>query len=114
MYHMDDKHLEVAKQIAVKHRKKKHCDHCYDRAYIGVTVENMLMLCHKCVDMDAAVAEWNEYVETQPDLQEHFGKIEKPEEGEESKLQPKPTYREHVRGTAEHAPVMKGHKTGER
>ena len=113
MYRMEDKHLEVAKDIALRNRKKKNCDHCYDRAYIGVTTENMLMLCHKCVDMDAAVAEWNEYVETQPDLKEHFGAIEKPEEAE-NHAAPKPDRGQHVRATSQHAPVMKGHKTGER
>ena len=114
MYRMDDKHLDVAKEIALRNRKKKKCDHCYDRAYVGVTTENMLMLCHKCVDMDAAVAEWNEYVETQPDLKEHFGAIEKPEDEEAERHVPKPQQGKHLHERPQHAPVMKGHKTGER
>ncbi|MCD4828449.1 MAG: hypothetical protein K8R90_03345 [Candidatus Cloacimonetes bacterium] len=113
MYRMDDKHLEVAKEIALKHRRKKNCDHCYDRAYIGTTTENMLMICHKCVDMDAAVEAWNEYVETQPDLKEHFGKLEKPAEGEEHKTR-RPQGKQHIHNQPDHAPVMKGHKAGDR
>jgi Zn finger protein HypA/HybF involved in hydrogenase expression len=50
MFKLADEHLEVAQEIAQKHRRKKHCDHCYDRGWIGINEQNLLVLCPHCVD----------------------------------------------------------------
>jgi hypothetical protein len=75
MYHLDDIHLEKAKQIALANRKKKSCNNCYERGYTGTTQENTLVLCTKCVDEEKAMTEWKEYVETVPELKEHFHEL---------------------------------------
>jgi len=75
MYKLEEKHLEKAKEFAVSSRKKKRCDHCYDRGYIGVTPENTLVLCNKCVDMDMAVSKWKEYVKDIPQLKEYYADL---------------------------------------
>ena len=72
MFRLDEKHLEKAKEIALNNRKKKSCNKCYDRGYIGVTEENLLVLCTKCVDMEKAMDDWKNYVAQFPDLKEHF------------------------------------------
>ncbi len=90
MFKLDDKHLEAAQTIAGKHRRKKSCDNCYDRGWIGTTDQNLLVLCTRCVDMDAAVEEWKTYVTGHEELKEHFSELfeEKPvtEEEEEHVL----------------------------
>jgi hypothetical protein len=85
MFTLDEKHLEEAKKIALKHRRKKSCDHCYDRGWIGVNEQNLLILCTKCVEMDAALEDWKTYVSGNEDLKEHFSELfeEKPVETEE-------------------------------
>lgn len=92
MFTLDEKHLEAAKKIALKHRRKKSCDHCYDRGWIGVNDQNLLILCTKCVDMDASMEDWKTYVSGHKDLKEHFAELfeEKPveEEKEEHKVLP--------------------------
>ncbi len=75
MYHLEEVHLEKAKQIALANRTKKSCHLCYDRAYTGVSQENTLILCPKCVDEPKAMAEWKEYVEAIPELKEHFHEL---------------------------------------
>ena len=75
MFRLDDRHLEVAQEIALKHRRKKRCDECYDRGWIGVTDNNLLVLCTRCVDMDAAMDEWKAYVSEHEDLKEHFAEL---------------------------------------
>jgi len=75
MFTLDEKHLEAAKKIALKHRKKKSCDHCYDRGWIGVNDQNLLILCTKCVEMDAAMEDWKAYVSGHKDLKEHFAEL---------------------------------------
>jgi hypothetical protein len=75
MFRLDDKHLEKAKEIALKNRKKKSCNKCYDRGYIGVTEENLLVICTKCVDIDKAMEDWKEYISDFPDLKEHFKEL---------------------------------------
>ncbi|HOD18024.1 MAG: hypothetical protein ACE14O_06420 [Candidatus Cloacimonadaceae bacterium] len=90
MFILEEKHLEAAKQIALKHRHKKSCDRCYDRGWIGVSDQNLLILCPKCVDRDAALEEWKAYVNENEELKEHFSELfeEKPveEEGKEKTL----------------------------
>jgi hypothetical protein len=75
MYHLDDVHLEKAKEIALANRTKKSCHLCYDRAYTGISQENTLILCPKCVDEPKAMAAWKEYVESVPELKEHFEEL---------------------------------------
>ncbi|MCF7913210.1 MAG: hypothetical protein K9M99_11820 [Candidatus Cloacimonetes bacterium] len=80
MFHLEEKHLDVVKEIAVRNRTKQRCDRCYDRGYIGVSQENLLVLCPKCVDMEKAQAEWKDYVSQHEDLMEHFADLFKEEE----------------------------------
>ena len=75
MFRLAETHLEKAKEIAQKNRKKKSCNKCYDRGYSGVTEENLLVLCQKCVDIDKAMEDWKEYVAQFPDLKEHFKEL---------------------------------------
>ena len=112
MFKLDEQHLEAARQIAEKHRKKKKCNECYDRGWIGTTEQNLLVLCTHCVEMDAAIEEWKEYVSGHEDLKEHFSELfeEKPldeEPGEHSKPGP----HEHKK-TSPHAnqPFVPGQK----
>ena len=98
MFKLDDIHLEAARQIAQKHRKKKSCDQCYDRGWIGVSEQNLLVLCTKCVDMDAAMEDWKQYVTEHEELKEHFSELfeEKAIDSEESKAAPVKSY-EHTK-----------------
>jgi hypothetical protein len=75
MYKLEEKHLEAAQEIAKKHRRKKSCDVCYDRGWVGISEQNLLVLCTRCVDMDAALEEWKEYVSGHEDLKEHFSEL---------------------------------------
>ena len=75
MFRLDDIHLEAAQKIAEKNRKKKRCDDCYDRGWIGLTEQNLLVLCTRCVDMDTAMEEWKQYVNGHEDLKEHFAEL---------------------------------------
>lgn len=85
MFKLAEKHLEKAKEIAVRNRKKKSCGKCYDRGYIGITPENTLALCHKCVDMEKALAEWKIYVSDIPELKEQYKELfEEEKENNES------------------------------
>ncbi|MEA1972177.1 MAG: hypothetical protein U9N34_02630 [Candidatus Cloacimonadota bacterium] len=72
MFKLSESHLEKAKKIALKNRKKKSCNKCYDRGYIGIDQNNLLALCQKCVDIEKATAEWKEYVTQFPELKEYF------------------------------------------
>ena len=64
--YLAENHLEKAKEIALNNRKKRTCKKCYDRGYIGLTPENTLVICEKCVNVDAAMEEWKEYVKQDP------------------------------------------------
>jgi len=88
MFRLDDKHLEKAKEMALRNRKKKRCDVCFDRGYVGYTPENLLVVCHKCVNFEATMDEWKEYVSQFPDLKEHFSELfeEKKNEATDNKL----------------------------
>ena len=72
MFKLEEKHLEKAKEFAIHNRKKKKCNACYDRGYIGTTPENTLVLCSKCVDMEKAMEEWKNYIKEIPELKEHY------------------------------------------
>ena len=91
MFTLDEKHLDAAKEIALKHRRKKSCDICYDRGWIGTTDHNLLVLCPRCVDLEAAMEDWKAYVSGHEDLKEHFSELfeEKPAvEQEEERVVP--------------------------
>jgi len=110
MFTLDEKHLEEAKKIALKHRTKKSCGNCYDRGWIGVNDQNLLITCTKCVDIDAVMEDWKAYVSGHDDLKEHFSELfeEKPVEDEEKehkamphemkRLNPNPTKKTFVPG----------------
>ncbi len=92
MFKLEEKHLEAAQEIARKHRRKKSCENCYDRGWIGITDQNLLVLCTRCVDMEAAMEDWKAYVSEHEDLKEHFSELfeEKPvEEKTEEQVLPK-------------------------
>ena len=65
MFKLDEQHLDKAKEFAVHNRKKKSCNNCYDRGYIGTTPENTLVLCPKCVDVDKVMEAWKTVSENQ-------------------------------------------------
>jgi len=75
MFKLEEKHLQKAKEIALNSRKKNRCNLCYDRAYIGLTPENTLVLCNKCVDIDKAVSLWKEYVKDIPELKKFYADL---------------------------------------
>ncbi|MDP2172925.1 MAG: hypothetical protein Q8M98_06255 [Candidatus Cloacimonadaceae bacterium] len=75
MFKLDEIHLEAAQLIAAKHRVKKSCGNCYDRGWIGVSEQNLLVLCTRCVDMEKAVDDWKTYVTEHDDLKEHFSEL---------------------------------------
>ncbi len=86
MFHLSEEHLDVAREIAVRNRTKQRCNRCYDRGYIGVTEENLLVVCPKCVDMEKTEAEWKEYVKEHEELHERFADLlneKKDDTGEE-------------------------------
>jgi len=82
MFILEEKHLNEAKKIAEANRKKKSCNNCYDRGYVGYTPENLLVLCHKCVDTEKALEDWKNYVSQFPELKEHFEDLFKENEEE--------------------------------
>ena len=96
MFKLEDHHLEAAKQIAKDNRRKKSCDICYERGWIGVSEQNLLVLCTRCVEMDAAMEAWKAYVSSHDDLKEHFSELfeEKPVE-ENTEVAPKLSTHEH-------------------
>ena len=75
MFTLEEKHLDEAKKIALQNRKRKRCDDCYDRGWIGVSEQNLLVLCTRCVDMEKAMDEWKAYVQEHEDLKEHFSEL---------------------------------------
>jgi len=96
MFTLEEKHLDVAKKIAEDHRKKKRCDECYDRGWIGVSEQNLLVLCTRCVDMDTAMEEWKKYVSENEELKKHFAELfEEHEEQEVAEEQPTLQVHEH-------------------
>lgn len=112
MFKLDDTHLEAAQAIAAANRNKKSCDTCYDRGWIGVSEQNLLVLCTRCVDMDAAMAEWKEYVSQHEELKAHFSELfeeKEVEEQESGSAMPTKTEhkREHVKATSAFVPGQK-------
>ena len=72
MSRLNEKHLAKAREIVINNRIKQSCKYCYDRGYIGTNEENMLILCHKCVDKEKAYQDWKEYVSQYPELKEIY------------------------------------------
>jgi len=68
-------HLEKAKKIAIQNRKKSNCKICFGRGHVGTTLENTLVLCHKCVDMEKALSGWKNYVKEIPELKEQYSEL---------------------------------------
>ena len=81
---LPDEYLDRAKEIVIKHRKKKNCKYCYDRGYEGVNQDNMLVPCGRCVDTDAVLGEWKELVADTPELTALYGDYYESEEEESS------------------------------
>ena len=80
MYRLEDKHLEKAKEFASNNRTKKRCDNCYDRGYIGVNEQNMLIPCHRCVDLEKVMEAWKTYVAEIQELKAEFADLFEEEE----------------------------------
>ncbi len=112
MFKLDDKHLEAAQAIAAAHRTKKSCDTCYDRGWIGVSEQNLLVLCTRCVDMEAAMADWKDYVSKHEELKEHFSELFEEKEAleqESHSVMPTKTEhkKEHMKATQSFVPGQK-------
>jgi len=85
MFRLAEEHQKKALEIISRHRLKKRCNICYDRGYIGYTPENLLIPCHKCVDNEAIMEEWKEYVSTFPELREFYHEMFEEDEQEDEK-----------------------------
>ncbi|MBT4097300.1 MAG: hypothetical protein HOM68_21425 [Gemmatimonadetes bacterium] len=70
---LPDEHLAKARELAAAQRSDKKCKICYSRGYQGTDQNNMLVLCAKCVDVDAVGKAWREYVRDTPALSELYG-----------------------------------------
>ncbi|MDD4155340.1 MAG: hypothetical protein PHY08_02100 [Candidatus Cloacimonetes bacterium] len=69
---LDEKHQNAAIEIAKNNRKKKSCNKCYDRGYIGFTPDKFIVPCPKCLDMEKAMDEWKAYVAQDEELREEL------------------------------------------
>ena len=72
---LEEKHQLIAKEIVQKNRKKKSCNKCYDRGFVGFTNDKTIIPCEKCVDIDAAMEEWKNYVANDEELKEQFNDL---------------------------------------
>ncbi len=81
---LPDIHLGKAKEMVLRHRKKKKCNKCFDRGYTGITEDNMIIPCNHCVDNDTVFKEWKEYVKGSEELTELYGDSLEDDEGEKS------------------------------
>jgi len=72
MFRLAEEHQKKAIEIINSHRTKKKCNVCYDRGYIGYTPENLVIPCHKCVDEEAIMKDWKDYVALIPELREFY------------------------------------------
>lgn len=82
-FRLADEHLAVAKRIAEENRTRRSCRVCYDRGWEGVSPDNTIVLCHKCVDAEKALAAWKEHVQGVPELWDYYREMyEEPQEGE--------------------------------
>lgn len=81
---LPDEHLDKAKEMVLRHRRRSNCKACYDRGYQGINEVNMLVTCAKCVDGEALMVEWRAYVRETPALVEMYGDYFEEEEEEEA------------------------------
>ena len=72
---LDEKHQKVAIEIVQSNRKKKSCNKCYDRGYIGFSADKTIIPCEKCVDMDVAFEAWKVYVAGDAELKEQYKEL---------------------------------------
>ncbi|MCL2063546.1 MAG: hypothetical protein FWG98_04150 [Candidatus Cloacimonetes bacterium] len=79
---LEEKHQLVAKEIIQRNRKKKSCNKCYDRGFIGFTTDKTIIPCEKCVEIDTAMEEWKRYVSGDEELKEQFNELFLDEDGE--------------------------------
>jgi hypothetical protein len=70
---LSEPHLDEAKRMVLRHRRKNKCNKCFDRGYTGVTDDNMLVPCTHCIHNDALMDEWRAYVKKHPELVELYG-----------------------------------------
>lgn len=70
---LPDEYLEKAREMAARHKNKKNCKRCYDRGYLGVDQNNLLIPCTKCVADDALLAQWRQFVRDTPELHQLYG-----------------------------------------
>lgn len=80
---LPDEHLAKARELAAAQRSGKNCKLCYNRGYQGTDQNNMLVLCPKCVDVEAVGKQWRDYVKETPALTELYGDYFDEEEGDE-------------------------------
>ena len=89
---LDEKHQKIAIEIVQRNRKKKSCNKCYDRGYIGFTMDKTIIPCEKCVDIEAAMEEWKKYVAEDQVLKEEYKELfEEEETPEEATIEPQKT-----------------------
>lgn len=81
---LSEAHLAKAIELVSKHRTKKNCKSCFDRGYQGISQSNMVIPCHKCLDLDAVAKDWQAHVKDTPDLAEAYGDYFEAEEVQES------------------------------
>jgi hypothetical protein len=83
MYKLEEAHVEKAKQIIAANRTRKRCNECYDRGWLGMNSDGLVVPCARCTDIDKAMADWKDYVAGVPELKEHFHDLfEEPQEEE--------------------------------
>lgn len=89
---LPDQYLATAREMVAKHKNKKNCKRCYDRGYLGVDQNNLLIPCSKCVAGDALIEEWRQFVRDTPELSQLYGDyFDKKDEPEETSQTSRPT-----------------------
>jgi hypothetical protein len=80
---LPDAHLKNARELIAQNRTKKNCKICYDRGFVGTNQDNMLVPCGKCVDSEAVMKAWRDYVRGNEELSALYGDYFEEEEGEQ-------------------------------
>ena len=75
MFELAEVHQQKAIKILQNNRKKRRCDVCYDRGFVGYTPEKQVIPCHRCVDNDKAIEEWKAYVHDVPELKDYYQEL---------------------------------------
>jgi len=84
-FRLADEHLDRAKEIAQAHCRRSACRVCFGRGWEGVGLDNTIVLCRKCVDQEAAMKDWKEYVREIPELWAYYREMyEQQESGSET------------------------------